>query len=484
MAKARSAAASDRAWSLAFVAGLVLAALFLLYPNSSWGPVDEGDLAYNYGVGEWGKRLRDAFLPPERKVFLFGSWRPVPYGLYFRFFTQTLGLSPFGHQLLGWLIGAGSALALAWGLVSLAGAGIRFERRALWLTALLLWLCPSALLLTVMVAPEYWLHPGLLGLFWGLLYAPGATRLRAAAAIVVGFLALQSHESVAVLMFWSSLLLAAIRARRRPADLPWRRVAVPAAVATAYALLYRSLSPSAFNRPEIATSLAPADLLRGAKHHLLSGTHALAEPFTGWLGLEPRSTGVTFGDGPWAFLLTCAGLVVALRSRAGRRESADARWERGVLWLLPLAGLVCTAPFFAMVNRYLYYYSVKLQILTAAFVALLLSRRGVPERRAAWGAGLYVAGLLVAAYPVLYEWNWIKQYGGLSRRFCEQVIAGQESRGCTAEVPCCLEISGGAWLWLYNVATVNWCDGGRYPPRFVSPGTSCARTIRVTAPGY
>jgi hypothetical protein len=474
-------------WKWAYVVSLPVAAIFFFIPNSRWGAMDEGEFLYKDGAGamSWLDHLSLLFLPQNEKVFLFGTFRPLPYRFYFKLLTS-MGVSAHGYNYFDWVGSWLACLAFAWGILILARKAIPLGRDTVWLIALLTWWTPTWVLCTNMIYPDCWMQPGLLGIFWAFFFAnpeelPSWSRkpwVRYGLALFACFLACQSHEASFFMLFWTSFWIWFVSDRKFE---NWQKTLTPAAIALAYVLLYRGLNPATSNRPEIVISYAPISMAHTARYYLLIGLNAISKPFLSLLSLNPMVLGQSQAEFPLAFLLSAAGMLLAINPLTDPTPDKATPRIR-YTWLLLLAGLMCTVPYFVMQNRSLVYYGLRLQIFVAAWVAIraVWSKEAENQKLYAVAVILFVAGSVSASYTLMTGWNWAKHYGGVSLAVYNKVMQQPGVQDCTPQSPCCLEFT--AWQWVYNETTVNWNDGAPFPPRFVKPGSACIRTYRYDGP--
>ncbi len=474
-------------WRWAYVLSLPLAAIFFFIPNSRWGAMDEGEFLYKDGAGamSWLEHLSLLFLPQKDKIFLFGTFRPLPYRFYFKLLTS-MGVSAHGYNYFDWVGSWLACLALAWGLLVLARKAIPLGKETLWLIALLIWWTPTWILCTNLIYPDCWMQPGLMGLFWVFFFGerqdlPSWSQrpwVRYSIAFLSCFLACQSHEATFFMLLWTSFWSWIASDRKNP---DWKTILTPVAIAMSYVLLYRGLNPGTSNRPEIVVSYAPIAMAHTARYYLVIGLYAISKPFLSLLSLKPIVLGQSEAELPIAFFLTTAGTVLAFNPFTGRLPGKE-NTRIKLTWLFPLAGLICTVPYFVMQNRSLVYYGLRLQIFLAALIAIraVWSKEAEGQKLYALAVLLYVGGAITASATLMNGWNWAKHYGGVSLALYEKITRTPGSSECTSEKPCCVEFS--AWQWVYNETTLNWNDGAPYPPRFIKPGANCTRTYRYDGP--
>lgn len=451
--------------------------------------MDEGEFLYKDGAGamSWLEHLSLLFLPQKEKIFLFGTFRPLPYRFYFKLLTS-MGVSAHGYNYFDWVGSWLACLAFAWGILILARKAIPLAKETVWIIALLVWWTPTWILCTNLIYPDCWMQPGLMGLFWAFAFGEAQDLpnwshrpwVRNSIAFFSAFLACQSHEATFFMLLWTSFWLWIVSNKEKP---DWPKVLAPVAMAMGYVLIYRGLNPGTSNRPEIVVSYAPIDMAHTARYYLVIGLYAISKPFLSLLSLQPSVLGQSQAELPIAFFLTIAGTILAFNplyesETVGPKDSSRVR----LLWYLPLGGLICTVPYFVMQNRSLVYYGLRLQIYLAALIAIRAawSRSSQKFKFAPLGVVLYLCGAVSATGTLMWGWNWAKHYGGVSLGVYQKVINTPGTEECTSEKPCCLEFS--SWQWVYNETTVNWNDGAPYPPRFIKPNDRCTRTFRYEGP--
>ncbi|MFL5815134.1 MAG: hypothetical protein ACJ763_16275 [Bdellovibrionia bacterium] len=479
--------AKSKIWKWLYALSLPIAALIFFLPNSRWGAMDEGEFLYKDGAGamSWLEHLSLLFLPQKERIFLFGTFRPLPYRFYFKLLTS-MGVSAHSYNYFDWVGSWLACLAFAWGILVLVRKAIPLGKETLWLIALLVWWTPTWVLCTTMIYPDCWMQPGLLGLFWAFFYAddkdlPAWSRahwVRYPLAIFSCFLACQSHEATFFMLFWTSFWNWVVSDKKQ---IHWGEVLTPAILGTTYVLLYRGLNPGTSNRPEIVISYAPINMAHTARYYLLIGLYAISKPFLDLLNLKAIVLGQSEAEYPIAFVLATAGTLLALNPLTDPLPGkANPRIK--LTWLLLLGGLICTVPYFVMQNRSLVYYGLRLQIFLAAFVAIRAAWSKEAENQKLYSLAmiLYLGGAFSATYTLMDGWNWAKHYGGVSLAVYDKVIHMPGTEECTQARPCCLEFT--QWQWVYNETTVNWNDGAPYPPRFVKPGATCFKTYRYDGP--
>jgi hypothetical protein len=473
-----------------YLLSLPLAILLFFAWNTHWGAIDEGVGFYEDAMVSWKEVFSKLFIPQDPRISFFGYFRPLPVNFYLKFLRSVLGLEPLGINVLDWCLSWVNSLAFAWGFVQLLRKAFPLAKEAVWGIAILVWWTPTWVFCTTYINPDCWMQPGLIGLMWGFWYSspellPRWVRtpvLRYGLGILFGFLSCQSYESAVLMLCWTSLFLTL--ARWMKLDIcSGRRLTIlellgPAVLGFAYVLVFRSLDPASTNRTEIVTSYQMADLLSVSRFYLAMAFYGVSEPVMTLLGLSAiNSTGQDIAETPIAFCLCLAGLIIAIY---GSRSKAKG-WasSQGLSWILMIGAALLAVPYLPMQNRALFYYGLRMNIFVSVFIGLrLFWSESVNRRFLAWGMTLYVGGMMFASYTMVWEGNWLKKYGGISLRFYEKVIALPETKSCTSDSPCCLNIVPEGWL--YNYTTVNWNDGGPLRPRFVKPGNPCDRTINVS----
>lgn len=481
--KRRKSALTLSPWDRLYLLSLPLTAIFFLIPSLDWGTnSDDGWYYYEKGLTPWNRILGPLFIPGYlgSRTFIFGEDRPVQQ-VFFKLMYE-LGASPTVFHVISWLLVWGSCYLFAWGLIRFLGLAAPLGTGAVGFLACMLWWSPGGQFSAATALVNPWVL-GLLGLFWGFFCGSKDSPRRPALAILFGFLACQTLEDAWPILVWSSLWLLLIGAREKP-DSGFRRflpALVPLGLVAAHILIFRSFNPADGNRPEVVAAFSAASIFKVAKYYLLLAFYAVAEPFVSWTGLGPTPAGLGPQPFPYSFALFVAGLFLTVKATSAKSKTDrdHRRWS----WLVLSGGLVAIAPYLLVSNRQLFYYALKLNAFVAAFVAFRLfrSRKSVPkktssaESRASW---LSLAAVAVAGGFAMLGWNYTKFFGqGLMREFHEQVIAIPGARECTGESPCCLEVPNRTWgrhEWM-----VNWIEGAGKKPRFVTPGMSCARTLKV-----
>lgn len=465
------------------------AALFLLYPAAFWGSNgDDGWVIYTNGMKSWSEILGQLFIPKAKRIFLFGTDRPLPFYLYAKI-ARELGLSPMSHHVLNWVGSWLSTLGFGWGIVALLRLALPLPADAKWLVATLVWWAPSQLLSTATIFPDCWLLHGLLGVFWGLVYSSEKelfpafrhAGVRYGLALAAAFLACQTQEAAWVILAWTSLWLGVVSmTRRAPRTLtPWLAL-LPVVFAAAMALLYRSLDPAAANRSEFVISLSPFVLYRVSLSYLLMAFHAVAEPFVSWLPINRPGLALAPAPHAYAFILATAGLIWGLSTQAAVKKDPVAR---RLSWLVALGGLLCTAPYLVISDRQFIYYGLRLNTFLGVFFAvrMLWSRKPAKSKKALpfgdYAALVYVAGMALATSYVFQNKNWLRDMGDFSKQHYARIMATPGAEYCTSERPCCLEIPYKGWL--YNEWIASWMAGAPRNPPFVEPGMPCSQTLVV-----
>lgn len=476
-------------WKWLFTLSLPLAIFGYFWSNLNWGATDEGEVLYNGALSlSWPEAISQVFLPARDKVFLFGTFRPLPLRLYFKAMSS-LGISTQTYNYIDWVASWVACLAFAWGIVALIRKAVPVAKEASWLIALLIWWTPTWLFCTNAIYVECWMQPGLMGLFWGFVFSsvedlPNWARnnwIRYSIGLFCGFLACQSHEATVFMLGWTTLWLWYVSENRKK---DWLTIALPSFLALFYVVLYRDFHSGVSNRPEIQISYAPIDMAHVSRYYWLIGLNGISKPFMSFLSLNPAVVGQSEAQSPIAFLLTLAGIIWALNPL--RDESSLSSQENSrvrLLWLLVLGGVICTLPYLVMKNRSLIYYGLRLQIYLAALVGARAVWGVQKEHHKSYAVGvfLFIAGSIFASNTLMLEWNWLKHYGGISKQIYQRVIQMPGANECSSEHPCCLQFN--PWLWVYNETTVNWNDGAPNRPRFVKPGTAaCAKTLYYNGP--
>jgi hypothetical protein len=463
-----------------FLLSFPLAVVAFLIPSLDWGSSsDDGWYYYGKGLLPWSDIFGPLFIPGYlgQRIFIFGEDRPVQH-LFYKLMYE-VGASSVAFHVCAWVLTYVSCYFFAWGLMRLISRFTPVRGGAVGFLAALLWWQPATQFSAATALVNAWLL-GFLGLFWALAYSNFNGFLavpwrRWALAVFFAFLACQTLENAWPHLVWTSLWLVWVRieSKQRANWKDWLPDLAPLAIVISHMMLFRSFSPETANRFEITTSLSIGSFLRVSQYYLLMGLHAVAHPFVDWMGLEGTPAGIGPQPYPFAFLMTSAGLFLAVRDSRGPSKK-EAR-IRVASWVLLLGGLAPIAPYLAIQNRQFIYYGLPLNAFIAAFLVFrTYTGKGVKT----FAAKVYLLGVIIASGYVMLGWNFTKFYGqGLMRDFHDQVRALPGASQCSSEHPCCLEIPGRTWgrhEWL-----VDWVeDAGKRPP-FVQPGMPCEKTLKV-----